>query len=311
MTFALHHVIVLAMALAAVPALGRGRWTHRCPRAAVVAWQAAVFSAVAAAIGLALTVGLLPYEHGILSGLLLLLRDVTGPSSVPDGLGIAQLAALGAGLLLTVFFLTALACAAWSTARARRRHRSVLQVVAHRDPRAPDALVVDHPFAAAYCLPGRPASVVLTAGTLDLLTDAQLRAVLAHERAHAAERHHLIVLPFNALRRILPRVAAPDTIRLLIEMCADDRAARQCGPRHLADALDRFATARTFGTPPGALGATDIPARGGAPGHVETRIARLRGGRPQLPAAVRLAVIAVALTVAATPVSLFALPWSR
>jgi hypothetical protein len=311
MIYALHHLTVLAMALAAVPALGRGQWTHRCPRSAIVAWQAAVFSAVAAAVGLALTVALLPYERGILSGLVLFLRDLTGPSSVPEGLGIAQHVALVAGLLLAILFGTALACSAWSTARARGRHRRLLDLVAHRDARAPDALVLDHPLAAAYCLPGRPASVVLTAGTLDLLTDAELRAVLAHERAHAAERHHLVVLPFNAFRRFLPRLTAPDTIRLLIEMCADDRAARQCGPHHLADALDRFATAHTLGTPPGALGATDPPVRGDVPGPVEARVARLRGGGRELPVVIRLALITVALTVAATPVSLFALPWSR
>ena len=41
---------------------------------------------------------------------------------------------------------------------------------------------------AAYCVPGRPATIVLTSGALAVLDPAQLTAVLAHERAHLAGR---------------------------------------------------------------------------------------------------------------------------
>ena len=91
--------------------------------------------------------------------------------------------------------------------RARRRHRALLALVAHGDPDVPGTLVVDHPAAAAYCVPGIRSQVVVSAGTLALLGPYELAAVLAHERAHARERHDLVLLPFTSLRRILPQSA--------------------------------------------------------------------------------------------------------
>ena len=85
--------------------------------------------------------------------------------------------------------------------RARQRQRVLLSLLAHGDPKVPGALVVDHPAAAAYCLPGLRSAIVISAGALDLLDADELAAVLAHERAHLRERHDLVLLPFLALLR--------------------------------------------------------------------------------------------------------------
>ncbi len=88
-----------------------------------------------------------------------------------------------------------------SVLRARQRQRTLLSLLAHGDPKVPGALVVDHPAAAAYCLPGLRSAIVISAGALNLLNADELAAVLAHERAHLRERHDLVLLPFTALLR--------------------------------------------------------------------------------------------------------------
>src|SRR4029077_590816 len=118
--------------------------------------------------------------------------------------------------------------------------RVLLSLLAHGDPKVPGALVVDHPAAAAYCVPGLRSAIVISAGTLDLLDAGELSAVLAHEggdpggrhgpRAPPRARHDLVLLPFSALGRAFPRsrlvCQAYATVALLVEMLADDRALR-------------------------------------------------------------------------------------
>jgi hypothetical protein len=80
-------------------------------------------------------------------------------------------------------------------------------------------------------------SIVITRGALEVLDAAQLDAVLAHERAHLAERHHLLLAASRALAAVLPRLrlfrAGAASIARLVEMRADDVAAR----RHPGSAL--------------------------------------------------------------------------
>ena len=73
---------------------------------------------------------------------------------------------------------------------------------------------------------------------LDLLREEELRAVLAHERAHVEQRHDLVVLPFAAFGTTFPWLpavrSAQAQVALLVEMLADDRAARSHPPEVLA-----------------------------------------------------------------------------
>ena len=120
----------------------------------------------------------------------------------------------------------------------------LLALIARDDPGVPGVRVLDHPGAAAYCVPGLRSQVVVSEGALKLLSQDELTAVLAHEAAHVRERHDLVLLPFAALRRALPwsKVVreAQAQVELLVEMAADDRARRYCSPRRLATALLRF-----------------------------------------------------------------------
>jgi Zn-dependent protease with chaperone function len=109
-----------------------------------------------------------------------------------------------------------------------------------------DAVVLDAPQAVAYCVGGRPATIVLTTGALAVLDPAQLSAVLAHERAHLAGRHHLLIALTRALAVSFPAVPlftrGPDEVARLAEMRADDAAVRRSGRRTLIAALLAMST---------------------------------------------------------------------
>nr|WP_269329819.1 M48 family metalloprotease [Kineosporia babensis] len=90
--------------------------------------------------------------------------------------------------------------------------------------------IIDDDRALAYCLPnGSQPMVVVTRGCLELADDTELRAILAHERSHAQNRHDLLVAGFLAWQRIFPfvpscRVAAA-AVGAATEAWADDEAA--------------------------------------------------------------------------------------
>src|ERR1022692_2669905 len=110
-----------------------------------------------------------------------------------------------------------------------------------RDAMVRDAVVLDAPQPVAYCVPGRPATIVLSTGALDVLDPAQLAAVLAHERAPLAGRHHLLITLTRGLGASFPAVPlftqGPQEVARLAEMCADDAAARHSGRPTLIAAL--------------------------------------------------------------------------
>ncbi|WP_261557226.1 M56 family metallopeptidase [Frankia tisae] len=127
----------------------------------------------------------------------------------------------------------------------------------HRDRAGILLRILDHPIAVAYCVPGvRHARVVVSRGLLNTLDAAELDAVLAHEAAHIAGRHDLVIQPFVAWERTFPFLRpareATAAVSLLVEMLADDAAARETSHRSLARALARLGVARAP-VPAGAL----------------------------------------------------------
>jgi Zn-dependent protease with chaperone function len=241
-----------------------------------------------------------------------------------DALATIHVLSLLAGVILLAVLCWILLAAIATVIRARHRQRALLGLLAHDDPKVPGALVVDYPAAAAYCLPGLRSAIVISAGTLDLLDQAELAAVLAHERAHLRARHDLVLLPFCALLRAFRWSAlaleANSQVALLVEMMADDRARRRLPARELATALLRVG-ASGGRAPAGALAAAGQPAGatsgghgGSAPigaraarvpavtidGQLAARVTRLLRPPPALPVAgVILACAAAALLVVA------------
>jgi Zn-dependent protease with chaperone function len=112
--------------------------------------------------------------------------------------------------------------------------------------------------AGAAPVTGRPHTIVITSAALAALDETQLGAVLCHERAHLAGRHHQLLAFTRALAAILPRIELFTTgageVARLLEMCADDTAARTHGAPTVLGALLALCGAASI--PAGALGAT-------------------------------------------------------
>jgi Zn-dependent protease with chaperone function len=194
-----------------------------------------------------------------------------------SGLVRASLAALAT---LTVVAVARLATGLLPTVRRgrlhTRRHAEAAALAARGTPPGPEgSLIVDDERRGVYCLAGRPPTIVITRAALKALDDAQLAAVLAHERAHLHGRHHLLLAVTGALATILPRArlftGGAAEIARLVEMRADDVAARGHGGDTVVDAL----VALTLGGPKNSAGAPGAAALGAAGVGVADRVQRL------------------------------------
>jgi beta-lactamase regulating signal transducer with metallopeptidase domain len=156
-------------------------------------------------------------------------------------------------------------------------------------------------------VPGRPATIVLTSGALGVLDRAQLRAVLAHERAHLAGRHHLLIALTQALAACLPAVPlftqGPAAVERLAEMCADDAAARHSGRRTLIAALLAMGTGTAV--PAAVLAATGCATMARVQRLMDPprRACRVRYGLALAAAIVVLAVVSGLVAAVAGPLA--------
>jgi Peptidase family M48 len=252
--------------VAAAYLLAGASWSRRSPAVAIALWQALGLSWGVATVGALAGFGASDLRGRTGSGLTSVATAATraaklmlgaGPARRWDMLTTLRLVSLVAGVLLLALLCWILIAAVTAVLRARHRQRALLGLLAHDDPKVPGALVVDHPVAAAYCVPGLRSAIVISAGTLDLLDQAELAAVLAHERAHIRARHDLVLLPFTALLRAFrwSEIAweANREVALLVEMMADDRAQRRRPAKELATALLRVGVSGGGVAPTGAL----------------------------------------------------------
>lgn len=235
-------LLVYALLLAGAAALLReAAWVERAPRLGIAAWQA-LTGGVLLAVLLAGLAPVIPHIHwggGLAAFLHACAAALAARYATPGGaLGVA----LGALLAVAVALRGAygLLVGVVVAGRQRRRQRDMLALIGRRDP-VHDVFVIDHGCAAVYCLPGRGRHVVLTSAALQALGEGQLRAVLAHERAHLRERHHLVVAAARAAERAFPWVGlfghARAEIERLVEMAADDVASRDSRRQTVASAL--------------------------------------------------------------------------
>ena len=138
--------------------------------------------------------------------------------------------------------------------RVRTYHREVVAIVARSRG---DVMWLDHPLPMAYSVAGRPGFVVATEGLSACLSAGEREAVLAHERAHLRGQHHRIVNVCNVLAEVFPRVplfaAAPTAVTTLVELTADQHAARVTSPATVRSALTA-GSASTLPRPAGTLG---------------------------------------------------------
>ena len=150
-----------------------------------------------------------------------------------------------------------------------------------------EAVVLDDPRPAAYCVAGRPAAIVLTSGALEVLDPPQLGAVLAHERAHLAHGDHFLATLTQGLAAAFPGVplftkGAAEVARLA-EMSADDTAVRASGRPALVAALLAIATGTAIpsaGIPGTGTPGTGVQSTGVQSTGVQARASEARRSQP-------------------------------
>jgi Zn-dependent protease with chaperone function len=277
--------------------LARARWTARAPLLGIVTYLAAGWSVVAA-LGLA---GLTLAVHatalgGSLSQVIgACVRRLRALYTAPGGATVAELGLILAGAVLARTALTAFGHLR-ASGRQALRHAHTARLAGNLEP-ALGAVVVEHPQPAAYCVAGRCPTVVVTSSAMAALEPGQLEAVLAHERAHLAGRHHALKAAARIGRQVLPFLPllrdAEAQVARLAELHADDAATRTADPRELATALVVLATPAQ---------STPVPALAAAATDAVQRIHRLLGPAEPLGRVRRHLLRATAAILALAPV---------
>ena len=287
----------------------RADWPLRAPRLGAAAVVAAAWSVPVALVLAGVTVFLpasgLTIDVGHLIGACLgRLRAAYG---TPAGAGIVT-----AGQVLTAGMLWR---GAWTGVRfvrrrraERRRHRLLVRWAGAHLPEL-RAVVLEQPGAAAFAVGGQQNTVVVTRGIIDLLSGDELSAVLAHEHAHLAARHHRWLTAAALVAQALPFVPlprdAPALVGRLLEMDADELAATRHEPRVIASALVAVATSAVARAAERPSGAPQITGGADALARVQRLLrppAGLPAGRQALARAAIAALATGPLLLAAAPI---------
>jgi hypothetical protein len=280
-------------------ALARAGWPARDPVGGLLVWQAVGLAGGLALLGAGVVYGLAPFGRSLVPALGGV-GTAWNTGHAPDGMRVDHVLALLVAALLAARLLGVLVAVTTRTLLARRRHRGLLDVLGTPWPAVPGARVLDHPLPVAYCLPGLRSRLVLSAGVLDTLDPHQVRAVLAHERAHLRERHDLVVLPFVAWGATAPfvrgMVCAQLAVAALIEMRADDVATARTCVAELTGALKTMG-----GTAPAAALSSFTAA-------LDHRLHRITAPPAPLSLTVRVLVRLLAVTTVGLPTALLLLP---
>lgn len=174
---------------------------------------------------------------------------------------------------------------AWST--AVRRHRRVRRQAEHALAGVPggELAVLTDEAAYAYALPGvrsRPSRervqggrIVVSTAMLACLDAGERAALVAHERAHLAGRHHRYLLVVRFAARANPLLMPlRSAVAYTAERWADEEAARVTGERRVVARAIGKAALVSRGTP------TPTLAGFAAPGPVPRRVAALLAPAP-------------------------------
>ncbi len=239
-------------------------WGATC----AIGWLAAVVTFLGVGLG---------YPHESVLRALFLFLEHLGDGHPLRGLGVSEVVGLSVAFDVIVVMLGALIVTASRIWSVRSQQRAVLDLVAEMTVDHEGVCLLRHSYPMAYFVPGDGGRVVLSTGAIDLLSESELRAVIAHEIGHRQGRHGAILVPLQVMASFvsfLPLARfAPTVMRAYLEMSADDYSRSQEPTGSLGTALSK---ASLFQPPPvGALNISD--------GLIERRINRLstspKGGR--------------------------------
>jgi Zn-dependent protease with chaperone function len=292
----------LAVTVLGPPVLDRLSRGGTAPRVAIAAWAAAIGGVLLAWMLAAVLIGRSVLQggrdvHDVLADCL----DTVGRMAAGGHGPVLQTALLALATLAVVSVGVLIGRVAMALGRARthtHQHCRTARLVADRIPGPGGSIVLDTAERTVYCVAGRPPTIVVTRGALDALDDAQLAAVLAHERAHLSGRHHLLIAASRSVAMVLPRLrlfeAGAAAIGRLVEMRADDVAVRRHPGPTLVAAL--LALAGVGPLPGAALAASGV--------GIADRVERLLSPPDsRLVTPVRLALAITAIVLLAGPVA--------
>ncbi|QIS18089.1 M48 family metalloprotease [Nocardia terpenica] len=254
------------------------------PRLGVAAWSTLIVSALgcwAVAAGLALadaTHSWLRPEQLMAEGLHEAEVIATGHAGLAAELAlVAVTAALVAGIAVLGVRLARLL----RRMRLRSRdHAEALRLTGRRVHRhdVGEVVVVDTPERAAYCVAGEPNVVVVTSAALAALEDRELAAVLAHEHAHLARRHPLLLAVTRGLAATFPGCGCAPSAPARSRACwrcpptmppsaptAGSRCCRACSPCRARSPRMPWAPAEPTSWPAPSAWPPPTPARTTAP----------------------------------------------
>lgn len=271
------------------------RLTHagHNPRLGAAAWMTSIASvlvswAAAAMVALADLIHHWSHPGAVLANCLAALHGVAaGNVGAAMQIGLLALSTLGAAAVAVS--AARLAVILLRMRSRTHRHARAVRLVGRRVDGL-DAIVLDAPEPAAYCVSGRPNAVVITRAALQALTEPQLAAILAHERAHLDGHHPQIVAVARGVAAMFPNLTlmthGAHHIAGLLEMCADDSAAGTHGRQPILGGL--LALTGAMPAVSGAMGAAGFA--------VLARAERLAlPGRPDVG---RTVMIAIAIAIA-------------
>jgi Zn-dependent protease with chaperone function len=223
------------MTWASPPLLARLTRRGVSPRLGVAAWLSAITGALlawAAAVTILVAAGVRGLSNS--SAMMFCLKLVGLPAAAPSPLSMAGL--IVAGLVASAVVTVKVTRAVLRLRLRSREHARAARVVGVPTGR-PDVFMVTADRPAAYCVVGRPHAIVVTSAAVETLDETQLAAVLAHEDAHLSGNHHHLLMVLRALAASLPLLPlftrGAVQVADLLEMCADDSAARRHGTRPL------------------------------------------------------------------------------
>lgn len=229
--------LALTLITGAPVLLSRGAWRLSYPRLALAFWYGALLAGLTA----------------IISSILITLITVTSMQNTatptlfwvePTALvifGWVALAGVGAGIAL-------LAIRAEPLAEKDRHTQAEFTLLAAmsecENHYGIDVVIVDSDAPVALSIPGPEERIIISSRLVNELTAPELRSVIEHERAHLTGRHGRLMQIAQLNSSCLPILPAARelerTTQLLIELIADDNAARRSGAVHTANALDKI-----------------------------------------------------------------------
>lgn len=237
--------------------LSRGHWRLRLPRLALVSWYVLFLSGITTsvvAVGLAVRLGI--RAHGPVP------TEGAGLGPARDFFVAWVALALAGGLLSLVLTKAGAMIVAEREIRADFAHLVATSTYRRELVQGLRVNYIASPLPIACALRGRlagggiagrrSAELILSSRLDDDLSPLELRAVIEHERAHL-RGHHDVITRLAALNSAcLPQLLAPRELRrstaLLIELIADDAAARRTGTTSLVSALTKLAAVQHSAT---------------------------------------------------------------